>query len=203
MRSVSCAPGMWEASRRRPFGIGVVELADQERRPVTGPHHPGPEFGRVEVGPRRRDPADLAACGGGADLAACGGGADLAACGGGAGPDGAGQQARVLAVAKAHDEPGAVQARGQERGRGRHVPGPDRDQDRAGQPGRQVFRRGRGYRDREASGRSLDAQPAGANRRHDGRVGVADEHIVTAPRQARGDRGADRAAAEDNVGHGA
>jgi hypothetical protein len=26
---------------------------------------------------------------------------------------------------------------------------------------------------------------------------------VTVPRQARGDRGADRAAAEDNVGHGA
>jgi hypothetical protein len=26
---------------------------------------------------------------------------------------------------------------------------------------------------------------------------------VTAPRQIRGDRGADRAAAEDNVGHGA
>ena len=169
----------------RPFGIKVVELADQERRPVTDPHHPGPEFGRVEVGPRRRDPADLAACGSGP------------------GPDGAGQQARVLAVAQAHDVPGAVQARGQERGRGRHVPGPDRDQDRAGQPGRQVLRRGRGYRDREASGRSLDAQPAGANSGHDGRVGVADEHLVTVPRQARGDRGADRAAAEDNVGHGA
>jgi len=178
----------------RPFGIKVVELADQERRPVTNPHHPGPEFGRVEVGPRRRDPADLAACGGGADLAACGGGA---------GPDGAGQQARVLAVAQAHDVPGAVQARGQERGRRSHVPGPDRKQDRADQPGRQVVRRGRGYRDREASGRSLDAQPAGANGGHDGRVGVADEHIVTVPRQARGDRGADRAAAEDNVGHGA
>ncbi len=154
----------------------VVELADQERRPVTDPHHPGPEFGRVEVGPRRRDPA---------------------------GPDGAGQQARVLAVAQAHDVPGAVQARGQERGRGRHVPGPDRDQDRAGQPGRQVVRRGRRYRDREASGRSLDAQPAGANSGHDGRIGVADEHIVTVPGQAGGDRSADRAAAEDNVGHGA
>jgi hypothetical protein len=154
----------------------VVELADQERGPVTDPHHPGPDLGGVEVGPRRRDAAR---------------------------PDGVGQQAGVLAVAQAHDVPGAVQARGQERGRGRHVPGPDREQDRAGQPGRQVVRRDRRYRDREASGRSLDAQPAGADSGHDGRVGVADENIVTVPRQPGGDGNTDGAAAEDNVGHGA
>ena len=106
-------------------------------------------------------------------------------------------------MAQAHDVTGAVQARGQERGRSRHVPGPDREQDRAGQPGRQVVRPCRRHRDREASGRSLDAQPAGANRGHDGRVGVADEHIVTVPRQPGGDGSTDSAAAEDNVAHGA
>ena len=160
----------------RPFGIKAVELADQERRPVTEPHHPGPEFGGVEVGPRRRDPP---------------------------GPDGLGQHPGVQAVAQADDVPGAVETPGQMRARRGHVPGPDGDQDRAVQPRRQVVRRGRGHRDREASGRPLDAQPAGAHGGHDGRVGVADEHIVTVPRQAGGDRAADRAAAEDNVGHGA
>ncbi len=159
-----------------PFGTKAVELADQERHPVTPPHRPGPDLGGVEVGPRRRDPA---------------------------GPDGTGEQAGVLAVAQAHDVPGAVQAPGQQRGRPGHVLGPDGDQDRAVQPGRQVVRCGRGHRDGEAAGRPLDAQPAGAHGGHGGRVGVADEHIVTVPRQPGGDGSTDGAAAEDNVAHGA
>ena len=169
-------PGDVGGEEARPFGIKAVELADQERRPVTEPHHPGPEFGGVEVGPRRRDPP---------------------------GTDGLGQHPGVQAVAQADDVPGAVETPGQMRARRGHVLGPDGDQDRAVQPRRQVVRRGRGHRDREASGWPLDAQPAGAHGGHDGRVGVADEHIVTVPRQAGGDRAADRAAAEDNVGHGA
>ena len=106
-------------------------------------------------------------------------------------------------MTEADDVPGAVETAGQLGARRGHVLGPDGDQDRAVQPRRQVLRRGRGHRDREGSGWPLDAQPTGAHGGHDGRVGVADEHIVTVPRQAGGDRAADRAAAEDNVGHGA
>ena len=106
-------------------------------------------------------------------------------------------------MAQADDVPGAVETPGQMRARRGQVPGPDGEQDRAIQPRRQVIRRGRGHRDREASVRPLDAQPAGAHGGYDGRVDVADEHIVTVPRQAGGDRAADRTTAEDNVGHGA
>jgi hypothetical protein len=159
-----------------PFGTKAVELADQERRLVTEPHHPRLEFGGVEGGVRRRDPP---------------------------GPGGPGEHPGVQAVAQADDVPGAVKAPGQVRGRAGQVLRPDGHQDRAVQPRRQVVRRQRGHRDREASGRPLDAQPPGADGGHDGRVGVTDEHIVTVTRQAGGDGSADGTAAEDNVGHGA
>jgi hypothetical protein len=159
-----------------PFGTTAVQLTDQERGTVTAPHRSRLEFGGVEVGAGRHHPP---------------------------GPDLTGQDPRVQAVPQAGQVPGAVQAPGQVRGRPGHVPGPDGHQDRAVQPRRQVRRRDRGHRDGEALRRSLDAQPPGAHGGHDGRVGVADQHIVTVPRQAGGDHAADRTAAEHNVTHGA
>jgi hypothetical protein len=79
----------------------------------------------------------------------------------------------------------------------------DREQYRAVKPGGQVGGRDRARMRGVLLDRTLDPQPGGIHGPDDGRVGVADQHIMAIASECGRDRAADGAAAEHYIPHGA